>query len=215
VAYAHNRPGIVEFFLVSARGGVPEKVTDAGNRLQDWSSDGRFLIFHSTNRRVVEALEIASGRISQILKPARFSPFQEHFSPDGRWLTFILRTSPDQTRIFVAPFRGEALVPEAEWIAVTDGAGADDKPRWSPDGGLLYFASERDGFRCVWAQRLDLATRQPAGAPFPAFHAHSARRSLQRVPLSLLEISVARDKLVFNMVERTGNIWLARPQARP
>jgi hypothetical protein len=41
------------------------------------------------------------------------------------------------------------------------------------------------------------------------------RRSLQRVPLSLLEISVARNKLVFNMVESTGNIWLARPNPHP
>jgi Tol biopolymer transport system component/tRNA A-37 threonylcarbamoyl transferase component Bud32 len=218
IAYAHQRRGPVELFLMSVRDGVPEKVekvTDAGSRLQDWSPDGRFLLFHSASRRVVEMLEIASGRISQILKPAQFTPFQEHFSPDGRWIVFILRTGPERTQLFVAPFKGEAVIPETEWLAVADGTGANDKPRWSPDGGLLYFTSERDGFRCVWAQHLDPTTRQPSGGPFPVFHAHSARRSLQRVPLSLLEISVARDKLVFNMVERTGNIWLARPQPRP
>jgi hypothetical protein len=73
--------------------------------------------------------------------------------------------------------------------------------------------SERDGFRCVWAQRLERTMRQPAGPAFPVYHAHSARRSLQRLALSGLELSVALDKIAFNLVERTGNIWLAQRQA--
>ena len=39
-------------------------------------------------------------------------------------------------------------------------------PIWSPDGNLLYFLSERDGFRCIWGQKLDPASKRPLGAPF-------------------------------------------------
>jgi len=44
---------------------------------------------------------------------------------------------------------------------------------WSPDGNLLYFISERDGFVCLWAQRLDPATKHPQGAAFPIRHFHT------------------------------------------
>ena len=80
---------------------------------------------------------------------------------------------------------------------------------WSPDGKLLYFLSERDGFRCIWAQRLDPATKHPSGAAFPIRHFHTSRRSLATVGDPLyIGLSVAVDKLVFSMTERTGNIWM-------
>src|SRR5262249_18320081 len=82
---------------------------------------------------------------------------------------------------------------DCEWIAITDGA-ADDKPRWSPDGATLYFLSKRDGFRCIWAQRVD-ARKHPAGQPIPIFHAHEARRSMVSVGRGDLGMSVARDKI--------------------
>jgi hypothetical protein len=89
------------------------------------------------------------------------------------------------------------------------GARRAHKPRWSPNGGMLYFVSERDGHRCIWAQRLN-ARKCPAGPATAVFHAHEARRSLANVGIGDLGISIARDKLVFNMSERIGNIWMIR-----
>jgi hypothetical protein len=40
------------------------------------------------------------------------------------------------------------------------------------------------------------------------FHAHEARRSLLNVQIGALDMSVARNKIVFNMSELTGNIWM-------
>jgi hypothetical protein len=72
---------------------------------------------------------------------------------------------------------------------------------------LIYSASDRDGFTCIWAQRLDAATKRPLGAPFAVFHAHNARISLANQGETYL--SIGRDKMLFNMTERTGNIWMA------
>jgi eukaryotic-like serine/threonine-protein kinase len=82
-------------------------------------------------------------------------------------------------------------------------------PRWSPDGALLYFVSERDGFRCLWAQRLEPTAKTPFGPAVPAHHFHRARRSLKDVPFQYLEMGVAPDKIVLPLAERTGNIWMA------
>ena len=213
VVYAERHPGTSKnkFYVVPTAGGVPEKVCDDCWRLQQWSPDGRVILYHDLNLRTIYALDVQTGRKTSVIRHSQYGLFQEHFSPDGRWITFLMRISPDRTQLFIAPYKGVSEIPEKEWIPITDGAGADDKPRLSPDGNLLYFTSERDGFRCIWVQRLDPAGKHPAGPPFPLYHAHSARRTLQSVELVNLEISVAHDKIVFNMVGRTGNIWLAAP----
>jgi eukaryotic-like serine/threonine-protein kinase len=107
----------------------------------------------------------------------------------------------------VARFRGMERLDPSEWIPITAGELSDDKPRWSPDGNLMYFTSNRDGFMCIWAQRLQHDTKRPVGAPFDVYHFHTSRRSLANVGLGPLETSVARSALVFNLGEVTGNIW--------
>ena len=107
------------------------------------------------------------------------------------------------------PFSPGVKPRHEEWIPVTDGRQFEDLPRWSPDGNLLYFTSHRDGFRCLWAQRLDPGSKRPRGDAFPVYHLHSARLSLMNVHLGDQEIPVARDKLVFTLGELTGNIWAA------
>jgi hypothetical protein len=52
-----------------------------------------------------------------------------------------------------------------------------------------------------------------AGPPLPVHHFHTARWSLLNTGVLRLEIGVARDKIVFNMGEITGNIWLAQLKA--
>ncbi len=99
---------------------------------------------------------------------------------------------------------------ENEWIPVTDGSTFEDKPRWAPDERMIYFTSDRDGFGCLWALRLDPTTKHSAGPTLPVYHFHTTRRSLLNTRVLRLEIAVARDKIVFKVGEITGNIWLAQ-----
>jgi hypothetical protein len=78
----------------------------------------------------------------------------------------------------------------------------------------MYFTSEIDGFRCISAQRVDPGTKRPQGPPIPIYHSHHARRSLLNVGLDPLKISVARDRIVFTMGERSGNIWMAKLEGK-
>jgi dipeptidyl aminopeptidase/acylaminoacyl peptidase len=86
-----------------------------------------------------------------------------------------------------------------------------NKPRWSPNGNLLYYVSDQDGFACIWARRLDPVTKNPVGEPQAVVHFHSGHNSLDTA--YGMELSVADNKLVFNLGEGSGNIWLA-PSAR-
>jgi hypothetical protein len=101
------------------------------------------------------------------------------------------------------------LIEEKEWVAVTDGRGMERYADWSPDGNTLYFLSERDGFRCSRAQRLEPASKRPMGPQFDIYHSHHARLSLMNIldPVGA-GFHVAVDKAVFAIEERTGNIWM-------
>jgi hypothetical protein len=160
-------------------------------------------------------LEVASGRTSPLLR-YRASLYSPRFSPDDRWIAFHAHSSATTRTIYVAPFAGLAEIPESQWVAVTDRNAADREPYWSPGGSLIYFLSERDGFRCIWAQRLDAVMRQPAGEAFAVAHFHSARRSLTKVGFGtgLVGLSIAKDKIVFAQGELTGNIWIAELPGR-
>ena len=59
-----------------------------------------------------------------------------------------------------------------------------------------------------WAYRLDPRTKKLDGPPVAVFHSHGARLAMNNANLVSQEMSVARDKIVFNQGEITGNIWL-------
>jgi Tol biopolymer transport system component/predicted Ser/Thr protein kinase len=208
VAYRERRENKWLTYSIPAAGGVPERICDDCGQLLHWSRDGAQLLHTFQNPTTIRALDTRTGAKDVIVRHKQNNLWQGQLSPDGRWIAF-LAAKPDQNKcVFVAPFRREAA--ESEWIPITDFVGENDKPRWSPDGNLLYFTSDRDGWRCVWARRLDRATKRPAGEPVGVFHAHSARRSMGMVGIGALEISVAAGRLAFVMGEASGNIWTAK-----
>lgn len=200
-----------EAYLIAARGGEATKICDDCGAW-DVSHDGtRILYWYSIQRPMVSIgmLHLPSGQKSELIQYPEYSLYQPHFSPDDRWIAFVAKIGQDRSRIYITPFRTSMTHGGDAWVAVTDGENLDDKPRWSPDGNLMYFTSERDGFRCIWAQRLDPMTKRSLGPPFSVYHFHTSRRSLMNVGLGPLEISVARNALIFNLGEITGNIWRA------
>ena len=94
----------------------------------------------------------------------------------------------------------------SEWKLIEPGG---DLYRWSPDGNMIYFSSNRDGFRCIWARRLNPLTKEPVGDAFPVYHSHAARLSMQALPDSgAIGLAVARDRIIFAQAERAANIWI-------
>jgi Tol biopolymer transport system component/DNA-binding winged helix-turn-helix (wHTH) protein len=210
VAYVTRDAPMNSIHVMSASGGIPARACDScSGSFNDWSEDGTWMLNTRQQPRRIAVLEVASGRSTDILWHPRHNLYVGRFSPDGRWITFLAQTGPENRRLYIVPFRGETPIPAGEWIALTDGMFSDDKPCLSPDGNLLYFTSNRDGFMCLWAQRLELASKHPRGEPFPVQHFHSTLRSIADVPLGWFGLSVTRDRIVFNQSERTGNIWMA------
>ena len=166
------------------------------------------LLYESGNPSEVVVLDLRSGDKTLALHRPPNSLWNARFSPDDRWITFTEALDAEgQSRVWIAPYK-EGLSSEAhEWVGITSGEHWEDKPRWSPDGALLYFTSRRDGFHCLWAQRLRPDTKQPTGAPFPVKHFHDARLSITNTGMTTLDVAVARDQIFINLGELSGNIW--------
>jgi hypothetical protein len=133
------------------------------------------------------------------------------FSPDERWVAFhTVEGISKAARVWIAPVNLEHPAPHSDWIAVTAEAEFAQDPCWSANDNVLYFTSQRDGFRCFWAQPLDSRTLKPAGDPFALRHFHSARQSLRGLASEgyLVGLSSGANRLVSAFPELTGNIWL-------
>lgn len=181
-------------------GGAAEMICENCGQATGWSPDGRYLLGNHVDGRLY-LLEVASRRRIDLVALSGGWFAKGAFSPDGRWITFEDQSL--QLRGRIAPFQGETPPPESAWFSVLAYLG-----EWSPNGTLVYGPSDYDGFRCIWAQRLDRATKRPIGPPIPISHAHTARLTVYT------GVSVGRERMVFTMAERTGNIWMAQFKGR-
>jgi len=210
-------------YYVPLSGGLSRKIWDASywSSPWDWAPDGKTLLFFTSGDAgamrpgklkfgVVRQLDLDSLSVTTFLDDPDFDTWEAHFSHDGRWVTFNatkkLKSSPiKSSRIYVVPFR-RALLPRSEWIAITDG-GSGDKPRFSYDGKLIFFRSDRDGSRRLWAQRLGSDMR-PDGKPVAVYPLGQSQRGPS---VSDDEIGVGPRRIVFTQVEAASNIWLLEP----
>ena len=221
VGYQLIENGRWSFFLLpigsDGQPGVAEKVCEDCPRVWDFSSDGQHLLFSFQADRQLMSLglyDLRSRRKTELANVPRRLLARARFSPDDRWISFHEVTGPGHSRVEIMPLDQGMADASHPWIAVTDDKSFHDKPVWSPDGNLLYFTSDRDGFRCIWAQRLDPPTKRPVGLPLEIYHSHSARRSLLNANIIPLELHVAPGRLLFHLGENTGNIWMAEWKTR-
>jgi Tol biopolymer transport system component len=192
---------------VSVSGGQPETMCAKCGEPWGWSPNGSMLLHMGEAPNTVGLLHARDSSDNAILKHPKYSLSAARFSPDGRWVSFHAGTDANTRRVYVAPFRSDSAVPESEWIPITEGKSLDREPRWSPEGNLLYFLSTRDGYNCIWTQRVD-AAKHPAGEPAALLHFHVARRNLNASDTGPIGLAVAGGRLIISIPEATGNIWM-------
>ena len=180
----------------------------------DWSPDGERVLVSSGSLPFsgkaslglwpVAAAPHAETAVKVLAADDNYAIWQAGFSPDRRWICFaaVDTREPGMDTIFVMPSSG---ADRSHWTALTSGHGWADKPRWSPDGKLIYFV-QADSFLNVWAVRFDGAVGRPIGAPFQVTRYDSPRHQLSP-RFGAAEIGVAAERLILTIMEQTGNIW--------
>ena len=214
VAYRAAESRNPSLFAVATESGIPKMVCEGCFYPWAWSSDAKRLLFGlQPMPPAVGLLDVESGAQTDVVGhlDEGHGLWSAALSPDDRWVVFHTDNTPLTRQTFVAPFRTDGPVGRDEWIPIADGSSLDGEQRWSPDGNAIYLLSERDGFRCVWAQPLDPATKRPVGDAVEVHHFGRAQLSPLHVHPPLVGLSVARDKFAITLAETTGNIWRMRP----
>jgi eukaryotic-like serine/threonine-protein kinase len=212
LAYSSIEDNKRKVMLLPPKADLPTMLCEDCGILRDLSPDGSQILLQSGPPPHISLLDVATRQVTEIYRHSQYPLYAPRFSPDMKWVTFQMVDRPAARTLVIAPHRGARAVPETEWIPVSDGTAMDRNPVWSPGGNLLYFLSERDSFRCLWAQRIHPQTRKPVGDPFAVEHFHNAMRNLMNIDgPGQVNISPGPDSIVFAMGELTGNIWLAEP----
>jgi len=219
LAYTRRRPGLpmdraepaVALLAIGGEERLLTKPGDVNLVPSDWSRDGRQLLgmcgIGTPSRIAACILPVSEGpQAATELRIVASDPaknlFEERFSPDQRWITFMAVDVTDTgvSRVFVVPAAG------GEWRPVTEGRWYDDKPHWSPDGKTLYFTSDRYGALNVWGRRFDTATGTAIGEPFAVTSFTTPRQTLS-MNASRTQIAVTRTQLFVPITETAGEIW--------
>ena len=160
-------------YEVSTTGGPPRKVCDDCGPSMSLSSDGKQFLAERIegSRPHINSVDVNSGQSSVLLQHSRYSIDSGRFSPDGKWVAFLMDRGVSfgggSLDAVVAPLSSAKAVPEKDWITVTSRPTALTDVFWSPDGKLLYYLSRQAGRSSagyLMAQPLD-GRHQPTGAP--------------------------------------------------
>ena len=207
VAWTENVRQNNQIFITPFEGGLQKQICSECDYPRAWSVDGKYLTYWSDTGSSLGLLDIATGRATPYLKSTQFHFGQSSISWDGKWIAFSAQRSVRDFTIYVAPFSPSRPPPESEWVEITRSPEVNPGAGWSPDGNLLYFSSERDGYACLWALRLDPVTKHPRGQLFAVQHFHTPSQKMI-APSRRFPVAVARDKIAVSLEERAGGIWM-------
>jgi hypothetical protein len=122
-------------------------------------------------------------------------------APSDRWIAFTLARPDGTAALFLADV--DRPGPASTWVKLFEGRSYFGSPTWSSDGRILYYASTRDSFLCIWAQRFD-AAGTPTGEPFAAFHNHAPPNMMI---FGASRTSASRDRLYMLLSDFKGDLW--------
>lgn len=208
LAFQSNRDGPPSIYILTLATGQVTRLTyaDAGEVLDGWSADGKWIYFSSPQNDVQRQNDIfrvaaTGGTPLEVSRERYLNEFESAPSPDGKSIALVAKglsnqqwwrhghSHIDETEVWVKPVNGDAytrlLPPTAKhaW------------PMWSHDGASLYLMSDEGGAENIW--------RLPSGggAATPVTHFKDGR--------VLFPAIGGGDEIVF---ERGFAIWKLDPK---
>jgi serine/threonine protein kinase len=189
-------------FVMGRTGESPRLLAENGHN-PAWSPDGEEVVF-STRNFVPNLAVMTPGELWTVnattgerRKLFGGDAAQPHWSPSGERITFCGRK--DQTSGWTIQTLPAGAEEDDEALPVTDDGW---NPVWSPDGGHIYFISNRGGATNLWRIPIDEATGTALGEPQPL--------SAPAPYVSHLSISADGRRIAYASRERRTNLQKVR-----
>ncbi|MEN6427235.1 MAG: hypothetical protein ABFE13_17915 [Phycisphaerales bacterium] len=139
-------------YTIPAQGGEP-RLLDTGaaircNNDHGFSPDGRWLAISDQSQGDSRIFVLPSSGGAPRLVTTLGPSYWHGWSPDGKTLAYCAARNENYD-IYTIPVGGGTET------RLTEAAGLDDGPDYSPDGRYIYFNSERSGLMKIWRMKAD------------------------------------------------------------
>jgi Tol biopolymer transport system component len=165
IVFGSDRKGASNLYQRSSNGGGSEELLVESPQTKvpfDWSSDGRFILYGSTDPQTsydLWVLPLEGDRKPFVFLKTGFDERRSVFSPDVHWVAYMSDQS-GRHEIYVRPFPGPGGESQ---VSITGGT----SPRWAPNGKELYYIAP-DGTLMAVTLAVNGATITP-GRPVALF----------------------------------------------
>ncbi len=169
IAFRASRDGLIGFFEKASNGAGQEVMLLPPGEPKvpnDWSHDGRFLLYSqqaSKTKSDLWVMPLAGARTPVPFLQTEFNQRQGQFSPDSHWVAYVSNES-GRPEIYVRPFPTPAGGGSKSRVS----SGGADQPRWRRSGKELFYMS-LDGK--VMAVDVNTGSSFSAGNPKELFRA--------------------------------------------
>ena len=189
-----NKQRIAYLFTIGS--GVRRMIADDCWLFFDWTADGHGIVAITMDRHRAVLVNVESGEQREIARGGTLS--YARLSPDGKSVV-LGRAAGGRLRFSIARDGESGEFP------VIEGNGNDVAAGWSPGGSLVYFLLQRDGNRCLWAQRVEPAKRRLVGEAFAVQHFHKMTQGFIRLSTGRV---IGRGRFVYSSSESPSNVWM-------
>lgn len=151
VAFASNRNGYWDLYLLDLAGGQVSRLTDTPeyDAAPSWSPDGLWLTYETYRDKNLEILILSMSELGEPIRLTNY-PASDHspaWSPAGRIIAFVSDRS-GENEIWLADLDKNE---EDRFQNLSNNPlSLDTHPSWSPDGTILAWAGEDDGFHNLY-----------------------------------------------------------------
>jgi Tol biopolymer transport system component len=201
IAFTSYRNGKTGIYVKASDGAGQEELIrqfDVAPNLSDWSRDGKFLLYHSSGNLDdldIWGIPVAGDHMPFPVVKTPSSEYTGHFSPDGRFVTYMSNES-GRREIYVQSFPPGANA--GKWLISSQGALG--MPRWRADGRELFYLSQ-DGWMMAAPVLPGSAFR--AGSPQQLFQVPPVFLRVTNTPGTLADVSADGKKFLIAMPAAT------------
>lgn len=217
--YGAGPPGAIDVFQRAVHGWRSWWSHDVCQRCgmpRSMSRDGKSLLVWTDTEpgNHVDLVDLASGKSRRVLESLNRQFYGPELAPQGDWISFVAKTG-DAFRTCLARVPAEGTVPESEWVSITPSSDEFQMAFWSPDESILYLLTEHGEGNLNWldAQRLDTATKRPAGEPVSVYHFKEPRVPAMD-PIWNRPVA-AGGRIVLELADLSTNVWIMNAPGAP
>jgi Tol biopolymer transport system component len=137
IAFSSDRNGVLDLYEKAVDGAGTESLlleSPEHKNIYDWSLDGRFILYGPQNSKTGQdlwALPLDGDRKPLAVAQTPFQEVNGRFSPDGRWIAYVLNES-GRNEIHVQPFPGPGAKSQIS-------TGGGNLPQWRRDGREIVY----------------------------------------------------------------------------